>query len=271
MPYIQFKDQHFPLGPADLTVGTFDGAAVRLPGDDPKARAVLRVGADGTGIIRRGGPDAIVFLNGVQLGVEPSPILHGDKVELGGHELRYGDDKKGGSTQFISAMNIPEALRSRTGGPRKPTTATGGRLVSLVDGREYPVPDAGVPFGREIGNDIVAASPDVSRKHAQIAPAEGGYVLTDMSTNGVWVNGTRIEKTQVLGRGDVVKLGPEEFRFYADVAKPAPVAPVAAAVAAPVSTAEPVAPVAPVAPVPSTPPRPPPPAEPPTIPVAAPD
>src|SRR3989304_6247530 len=66
-----------------------------------------------------------------------------------------------------------------------------------------------------------------------------------MSTNGVWVNGTRIEKTQVLGRGDVVKLGPEEFRFYADVAKPAPVAPVAAAGAGPGCSGLPGPPVPP--------------------------
>jgi pSer/pThr/pTyr-binding forkhead associated (FHA) protein len=257
MPYIQFQDQQFPLGPLDLTVGAFGGAAVRLPGDDPKAHAVLKVGADGTGIIRRGSPDAVVLLNGLQLGMEPSPILHGDKVELGGHALRYGDDKKGGSTQFISAMNIPDSLKSKAGGPRKATTATGGRLVSLVDGREYAVPDAGVSFGREIGCDIVIASTDVSRKHAAIAPLEGGYVLTDMSTNGVFVNATRVSKTQVLGRGDVVKIGPEEFRFYADVAKPAPAVPASAPAASappsvPAETAAP-APVAATPPVSKTP------------------
>ena len=125
MPYIQFQDRQFPLGPADLTVGAFDGAAVRLPGDDPKARAVLKVGADGTGIIRRGSADAVVLLNGLQLGMEPSPILHGDKVELGGHSLRYGDDKKGGSTQFISALNLPDSLKSKATGPRKATTEIG--------------------------------------------------------------------------------------------------------------------------------------------------
>src|SRR5579862_3182343 len=219
MPYIQFKDEQYALSPTDLTVGAFDGAAVRLPGDDRRAHAVLKLGADGTGIIRRGADDAVVLLNGLQLGAEPRPILHGDKVEVGGLALRYGDDKKGGSTQFITAASLPESLRPKAGAPRRPTTATGGRLVSLVDGREYGVPDAGVTFGREIGCDIVIPSTDVSRRHAGIAPAEGAYLLTDMSTNGVFVNGTRVEKSQVLGRGDVVKIGPEEFRFYADVAK----------------------------------------------------
>jgi pSer/pThr/pTyr-binding forkhead associated (FHA) protein len=160
-----------------------------------------------------------VFINGVQLGAEPSPLLHGDKLSLGAHELRYGDDVKGGSTQFLSSMSIPDALKAKSGSPKKPTTATGGRLVSLVDGREYTVPDAGVTFGREIGNDIVIASTEVSRKHASIAPGDGGYFVTDLSTNGLTVNGVRVDKVQLLGRGDVLKIGPEEYRFYADVAK----------------------------------------------------
>jgi pSer/pThr/pTyr-binding forkhead associated (FHA) protein len=235
MPYIQIQDQEYALGPADLTVGAFDGAAVRLPGDDATAFAVLKTGADGRGVVRRGSANAVVLVNGVQLGAEPSPLIHGDKIGIGGQEFAYGDDQKGGSTQFVSASDIPEHLKAKAGVPKKPTTATGGRLVSLVDGREYTVPGTGVTFGREIGNDIVIASTDVSRKHASIAPADGGYVLSDHSTNGVFVNGTRIEKTQVLGRGDVLKIGPEEFRFYADVAKAG--APLAAATTAPVPPA----------------------------------
>lgn len=234
MPYIQFNDQRFPLSAAELTVGAYEGAAVRLPGDDATLRAVLHVGADGTGLVKRGSAEAVVFVNGVQLGAEPSPLLHGDKLSLGAHELRYGDDVKGGSTQFLSSMNIPGPLKARGSAPKKPTTATGGRLVSLVDGREYAVPDSGVTFGREIGNDIVIASTEVSRKHAAIAPGEGGYVVTDLSTNGMTVNGLRVDKTQLLGRADVLKIGPEEYRFYADVAK-TPVAP-------PVADAPPEAP-----------------------------
>lgn len=219
MPYIQFNEQRFPLTAAELTVGAYDGAALRLPGTDARLRAILLLGADGTGIVRRGSADAVVLVNGVQLGAEPSPLLHGDKVSLGGHELRYGDDVKGGSTQFVSSASLPDVLKGKPGAPKKATTATGGRLVSLVDGREYAVPDAGVTFGREIGNDIVIASTEVSRKHATIAPMEGGYIVTDNSTNGLTVNGVRVEKTQRLGRGDVLKIGPEEYRFYADIAK----------------------------------------------------
>jgi hypothetical protein len=219
MPYVQFKDQRFPLTAAELTIGAYEGAGVRLPGDDPAVRAVLRVGADGTGIVRRDGPDSAVSVNGVRLGAEPSPLLHGDRLAIGSHELRYGDEAGRSGLGFLPSVNVSGAIGPKRSAPRKPTTSTGGRLVSLVDGREYEVPAGGVTFGRDVANDIVIASTEVSRKHATIAPGEGGYVLSDLSTNGVTVNGERVDGHLLLGRGDVVTIGSEEYRFYADVAK----------------------------------------------------
>src|SRR5512140_110808 len=99
MAYLQLHGKQYPVPSEGLTVGCYDGAALRLPGDDASARAVLTVAADGSAVIRRDAPDAVVILNGVQLGVEPSPLLHGDKVEMAGEELRFGDAKAGGSTQ----------------------------------------------------------------------------------------------------------------------------------------------------------------------------
>jgi pSer/pThr/pTyr-binding forkhead associated (FHA) protein len=142
--------------------------------------------------------------------------------------------------------------------PRKPTSATGGRLVSLVDGREYLVPDAGVTFGREIGNDIVIPSGEISRRHAQITASAEGYVLTDLSTNGVRSNGVRVAQRQVLGRGDVIRLANEEFRFYADKAKESAVSappPASAATAAPAPAAAPSPPAQPAATAPPAAPR----------------
>jgi len=256
MAYLQYHGKQYPVPAAGLTVGCYDGAAVRLTGDDATARAILTLAADGSAVIRRDGPDAVILVNGVHLGVEPSPVLHGDKVEMAGEELRFGDVKQGGSTQFVSGAQIAEMAKAKAGAPAKPTLARGGRLVSLTDGREYAVQDDGITIGREVGNDVVIPSSEVSRKHADIVPMPGGYQLTDLSTNGVFVNGARVEQKQTLGRGDVLKIGPEEFRFYADQAKAAPAPPppspaappVQAAPIAPAPPATPVAPVAPAAP-----------------------
>jgi len=248
MAYIQLHGKQYPVPAEGLTVGCYDGAALRVPGDDSTARALVALAADGSAVIRRDAPDAVVLVNGVQLGAEPSPLLHGDKVEMGGEELRFGDVKQAGSTQFVSGAQVAEMARAKAAGaPAKPTLARGGRLVSLTDGREYTVPDDGISFGREVGNDVVISSSEVSRKHAEIVPMPGGYHLNDLSTNGVFVNGARIEQKQVLGRGDVIKIGPEEFRFYADQAKAAPAPPPPPSAAPPVPAAPAAPPAAAVA------------------------
>jgi pSer/pThr/pTyr-binding forkhead associated (FHA) protein len=61
----------------------------------------------------------------------------------------------------------------------------------------------------------------------------------------VFVNGTRVEGTQTLGRADVIRLGPEEFRFYADTLRdeaPTPAVAQPPVSAAPSPTPEPSAP-----------------------------
>ena len=221
MPYIQVDETQFPLSIGEVTVGTGADARIRVGGGNDAGagvQAIVRVSVDGT-VIRRSGADAVVRVNGVQLGGEPTPLIHGDKIQVAGAELLFGDDRKAGSTQYISGLSMP-AGDERT--EAKMTAATGGRLVSLVDGREYQVAATGLVIGRDASCDVVVPSGEVSRRHAEIAPGKGGYVMTDTSANGVLVNGERMRPTQRLGRGDIIKVGNEEFRFYADVPAPVP-------------------------------------------------
>lgn len=243
MPVIQVNDKQHTLKPGQTRVGAGPGVDVAVSQDAALGvQAVFELDGQNRVVIRRAGDASAVRVNGVPL-VEPTPLMHGDKVAVGGTEILFSDDKKVGATQFVSAADIA-SIAAKRAGPARATAATGGRLVSLVDGKEYQIPAAGITFGREAGSDIVVAQSEVSRRHAVIAPAEGGYTLTDHSTNGVWVNGNRVQGTQLLSRADVVRVGSEEFRFYADVmaSKPTPVA------ATPAAPATPSAPPAPVAP-----------------------
>jgi len=173
------------------------------------------------------------------LGAEPTPLIHGDKVEIGGVVLRFADDAKGGATQFVSAEEIASMSGAKRAGAARATAASGGRLVSLVDGKEYAVPAKGLVIGREASCDVVVAQNDVSRRHAEIGPGDQGYLVRDTSANGVFVNGERVQGSQRLARSDVLRIGSEEFRFYADVlAAPTPaVSQPAAAPPAPASAA----------------------------------
>lgn len=250
MPYIQLSDKQYPLKVGETTVGTA-GADIAVAG--PAAlgvQAKLQAGSDNSVIIRRASSEAVVAVNGVQLGSDPTPLIHGDKIEIAGAELLFGDDRKGGQTQALAGLKIDDVYQPRPAGSGRATAATGGRLVSLVDGREYIVSPTGISIGRDAGCDVVVPSPEVSRKHAELMAGPSGYTVTDLSTNGVFVNGERVAKVRTLARGDVLRLGTEEFRFYADVAVTPPAMPAAvpAAASAPAAAA-PVAPQAGTAPV----------------------
>ena len=240
MPVLQLNDQQFPLQAGTTRVGAGGEADVPLPADPGLGiQALIDRSAQGPMTIRRAVPTANVRVNGVLLGAEPTPLMHGDKVEIGGLELRFADDAKGGATQFVSASDIASLAGAKRAGAARPTAASGGRLVSLVDGKEYTVPSAGLVFGRDASCDVVVAENEVSRRHAEIAAGDQGYVVRDLSANGVFVNGERVQGSHRLVRSDVVRIGKEEFRFYADLlaASPAPAAaqaaPAAPAAAAP--------------------------------------
>lgn len=222
MPVLHVNDQQYPLEQGTTRIGAPDAA------DVPVAAAVgvqafvdLRDGDAVT--IRRASGDSTVRVNGVALGAEPTPLLHGDRIDVAGTEIRFADDQKGGATQFVTAGDVAAMAARR--GPAMATTGTGGRLVSLVDGKEYTIPVTGLVIGREVGADVVVPLAEVSRRHAEIVPMGEGYRLTDLSTNGVLVNGERVAQSRLLNRADVIRVGSEEFRFYADVAKPVGAAP----------------------------------------------
>jgi pSer/pThr/pTyr-binding forkhead associated (FHA) protein len=235
MPVLQLNDQQFPLDAGPTRIGSGDGVHIALPaGDAPGTQAEIERAADGQVTIRRGSTAAQVRVNGVVLGAEPVPLMHGDRVEIGSVELRYADDTKAGATQFVSVSDMAVLGGTRGGAPRA-TAGSGGRLVSLVDGKEYLVPDSGLVLGRDAACDVVVAQNEVSRRHAEIAPSELGYMVRDTSANGVFVNGERVQGSRRLARSDVLRVGSEEFRFHADAAPVASAAPMplASAPAAP--------------------------------------
>src|SRR5712692_10980791 len=164
MALLELGGKKFTIPVGEVTVGSDAGCAISLAGAAVLPHhALLKGEADGQVIIRKASPAAEVLINGVRLGAEPTPLLHGDKVEVGGHELTFVDERRSGSTQFMQKVRMPEAMaQGRPSGKPGVTTNTGGRAVSLTDGREYVITGAAIVFGREAGCDGVVAGKDVS-------------------------------------------------------------------------------------------------------------
>jgi pSer/pThr/pTyr-binding forkhead associated (FHA) protein len=223
MAVLQLKDRQFPLSEGTIRIGAGADADVVLPTDPALGvQAVIERTGDQGVAIRRAAPQAEVRVNGVLLGPEPTPLMHGDKVDVAGIELRFADESKRGATHYMSVEAIPPVGGARRTGTARAVAPSGGRLVSLVDGKEYAVPDRGLVIGRDAGCDVVVPRNEVSRRHAELAPTEDGYVVRDTSSNGVFVNGEKIQGSHRLARADVIRVGGEEFRFYADVLTPTP-------------------------------------------------
>jgi pSer/pThr/pTyr-binding forkhead associated (FHA) protein len=86
--------------------------------------------------------------------------------------------------------------------------------VLLLDGKRLTLGPTGVSIGRSRQCDIVLDDPNVSRKHAEIRPRGGAWVLSDLgSTNGSCLNGRRIDAPEALNVGDEVEIGTSVIRF----------------------------------------------------------
>jgi hypothetical protein len=90
----------------------------------------------------------------------------------------------------------------------------GGALV-LSDGTRVTLADTLITIGRSPDCSIHLADSSVSRRHAEVRPVGGGWLLVDNgSTNGTRVNGATVTERR-LADGDTITVGDAKLRFEA--------------------------------------------------------
>lgn len=219
MIHLEIDGERYPIAAGETVIGSASDSTVVLVGEGVLPRhAIVQGMAAGPSAIRAAVSEAEVRVNGVRLGSDPTPLLHGDKVGIGNRELLVVDSTRAGSTQLFDSGAFADLAPPP--GYRGTGTRTGGRLVCLTDGREYAVGTQPLVLGRDAGSEVVVSGSEVSRQHAEIRTDPDGYILVDLSVNGTYVNGERIGKTHLLARADVIRIGNDEFRFYADSVSP---------------------------------------------------
>jgi pSer/pThr/pTyr-binding forkhead associated (FHA) protein len=216
MMQLEVGGRRVPIAAGDTVIGSAPWCSIVLEGEGVRPHhAVVQSTAEGSAAIRTVAADAEVSINGVRLGTDPTPVLHGDKIQIFDHEILAVDPQRAGNTQLFDSGAFADLPPVQAAG-----TPTGGRIVCLTDGREYSVKSEPLVFGRDAASDVVAMGGDVSRRHAEIQVFPEGYVLEDLSVNGTYVNGRRVSRRQLLARADVIRIGTDEYRFYADAAAP---------------------------------------------------
>ena len=74
-------------------------------------------------------------------------------------------------------------------------------------GRVFELAQDVVSIGRDVANTIVINDAEVSRRHARLTAQAGGYILEDLgSTNGTFVNGTRLLGPHLIRAGETITL-----------------------------------------------------------------
>ena len=142
-------------------------------------------------------------------------------IEFGVDEA-LGLGEFGIETRVVRLEQIPVVEPPPVASPdsaqvREPVAAMPARAIFEAEGRRFTISPAGAVIGRSSSCDVVLANPDVSRQHAQILCDDvQGWIVEDLgSTNGVVVNGGRVDGSLRLSNGDQIKLGPVSGHFEA--------------------------------------------------------
>lgn len=167
----------------------------------------------------------LVSANGVRVNgerVREAHIQPGDRIEIGGSILHYlaptPDDRE--EVTMINTENELEVTLHEMSVPVSLNDTSRPRLVISAPDRTWEVPlEEACSIGRAEGNGLVLDYGKISREHARVERAGGGYVLKDLgSTNGTRLGGERIEK-HTLQNGDTFQIGPVRVMFNSGFAQ----------------------------------------------------
>jgi ABC-type multidrug transport system ATPase subunit/ABC-type multidrug transport system permease subunit len=123
-------------------------------------------------------------------------LRNGTQLEIGQNPLN-----KITLTYFTPINNLPEL-------PSK-------RRLLFRETRDLPIELGRSPNYRHY-TFLQLDSPTVSRLHARIQRTSGGHMLEDLSSNGTFVNGKRVNKQVQLREGNLIRIGPFTLLYRAD-------------------------------------------------------
>src|SRR5574342_164295 len=129
MSYLELGGKRFTIPVGEVRIGSDPSGQVVLAGAGVHAQhAVVQGYGDGQVAIRKATEAAEILVNGVKLGPQPTPLLHGDKVQVGHHEMLFVDERRSGSTQYVAAVDpamLAAMAKASSAKPREATAATG--------------------------------------------------------------------------------------------------------------------------------------------------
>ena len=230
---LELGGRRYPVAAGDFFIGNGPGATLTVDGVGVRpAHAVVRLHAPGMVVVAPGEPGAEILVNGVRLGSDPTPLMHGDKLGIGGHEITVLDPGRAGASRVLATPASPppgagyrlgdtvvglQAIRRPPPmpAPPDPAPATPPEPLAVLlikkgkrKGERVPLKTPVVNIGRGEYNDVALPDASISADHAKLQLKEGIWVLTDLgSTNGSRVDGQPVRGDIALSPGAELALG----------------------------------------------------------------
>jgi len=142
-----------------------------------------------------------------------------DRLRLGefgiqARMVRPADDASEAPSQGDEGHTMVYTASERLAEPLREPDHRRGSAKLRYEGKTAVLAQGGGVIGRSRDCDVVLSDQNVSRHHAEVRPSGGSWIVKDLgSTNGVKVNGRRIQGPQSLKRGDTIQLGTARVTF----------------------------------------------------------
>jgi Protein of unknown function (DUF3662)/FHA domain len=142
-----------------------------------------------------------------EFGIETSVAQPEEQIIPADSPAPEREPTAGRTMVFSSAQRIAEPLEEAASVRQQ-------RALLIYGGRRLVVGPRGATLGRSRECDIVVDDANVSRRHAEVRPRGGAWVVSDLdSTNGTRLNGRSIHSPEVVRPGDEIELGASLLTF----------------------------------------------------------
>jgi len=126
---LEYGGRRFPVAEGELVLGSNPAATVVLAGTQAR-HAIVKALGERMATIRAAAPGAEISVNGVTLGTEPTPLMHGDVVRIGDHEIRVLNPSHPAGSPNTPPPGARERLHDTLFGlPKTATPVTGSAPV----------------------------------------------------------------------------------------------------------------------------------------------
>ena len=152
--------------------------------------------------------ERVAFITRPEISFETDERLRLGEFGIQARLVRSDPEAGEGAVRGEAGNTSVYSVAERLSEPLQQPNARRGRAQLRYEGRATILGSQGAVLGRSRECDLVVSDENVSRRHAEVRPSGGSWIVRDLgSTNGVRVNGDRVSGAQPLRPGDRIELG----------------------------------------------------------------